>query len=184
MTKDELMNVHISEDVDPGQTYLIEVFAIFAEEVSIPAVRLVTTKPLPVWSLSYKLIKERLIQLLWQPNEDSIQDSYVIAIYKPGDYSDENIFRTKENYLFYEFSNDLNYEIEVKAISNNTYSRPKKIFFQNDQHKGDIAPYLVIILIIIAIVIVLSIIGFVAFSHYNERLIREICVESIELENL
>ena len=156
------MNAHISEDTDPGKTYRIEVFTIFAEEISEPAVCLVTTKPLRVKSLKAALVREKVVKISWKPNEDSIEDSFVIKIWEMAKYSNENIFRTKENYLFYDFPNDLVLLIDVKAISNDTYSDPNQYIFgktmRPNHNSNQWYIYLAIILIVIAILILLSII--------------------------
>merc|ERR1712106_778839 len=79
----EPLVARFTENLRPGRTYQVVVKTVSGSVASWPATGNVTTKPLPVRELRQEMdIETKEIKLVWDPNEESQQDSFKIKYHE------------------------------------------------------------------------------------------------------
>jgi len=124
------LEAEFTENLQPGRTYQVVVKTVSGSVASWPATGNVTTRPLPVRELRRETNeKTKEITLVWDPNEESQQDSFKIKYHELETFNgDSSSISVQEP----QFSMDnlqpgRNYSIAVSAVSNGIESVPSTI---------------------------------------------------------
>ncbi|XP_076311183.1 tyrosine-protein phosphatase 10D-like isoform X2 [Tachypleus tridentatus] len=128
--KEEKRVARFIEGLEPGQTYEVDVKTISGSVASWPATDNVITRPLPVVHLFATVGNPGDILVEWQPNNKSIQDSFLV------NYQETLTFSTdKKGVIIQETLYQINnlqpgkrYSINVAAMSKGVYSELTLIY--------------------------------------------------------
>lgn len=125
------LEAEFTENLQPGRTYQVVVKTVSGSVASWPATGNVTTRPLPVRELRQETNeKTKEITLVWDPNDESQQDSFKIKYHELETFNgDSSSISVQEP----QFSMDnlqpgRNYSIAVSAVSNGIQSVPSTMF--------------------------------------------------------
>ncbi|CAM1318251.1 Uncharacterised protein g6905 [Pycnogonum litorale] len=114
----------------PGRTYKVIVKTMSGNVQSWPAAGNVTTRPLPVASLTGKQISSDMLELNWSPDNRSHQEYYKVT-YREMDLftGDSSVFVVRDKrFTLEQLLPGRNYSISVIAVSRDVESKPATIF--------------------------------------------------------
>lgn len=128
--KDDQRIADFSSDLEPGRTYEVVVKTVSGNVASWPVTGNITTKPLPVNSLKAKPGKAGEITLDWLPNNESLQDSFMVKYHELEAYnSDGSVQVVQDTHVhLVNLLAGRNYSISVVAISKNVQSLETTVF--------------------------------------------------------
>lgn len=122
--------VTFNENLDPGNTYEVVLKTVSGNVASLPISCNATTAPLPVTNLIALYGESGEIILSWTPNNNSIQDSYLIRYHEidisNSDSSSKIVYEDK--ILLDKLLDGRNYSITVKAASKNVLSEGVTVY--------------------------------------------------------
>ncbi|XP_074644891.1 tyrosine-protein phosphatase 10D-like isoform X2 [Tubulanus polymorphus] len=103
----------------PGQQYLVQVQVISGNVFSSSVSDIVVTKPMIVENVAVKLLATNVLELKWETNKDSLQQTYEIryrAVLE-NSASQYNLKKTSDKFVSFQTVTGEKYEIEIYAIS-------------------------------------------------------------------
>lgn len=124
VSKDAPRVIHFEEDLEPGKTYEVAVKTLSGNVASWPLTGNITTKPLPVVNLRATPLKNNQIEVEWQANNRSIQDSFMVRYFEVEAFNSDGTVQVVHDSKVH--LDDLlagrNYSISVFAVSNDVQS--------------------------------------------------------------
>ena len=124
--------IHFSEGTKPGKTYKIEVNTRSEQISSKPIICNVTTRPLPLSSLTHRPGNSSDILLDWTVSPESTQDSFMVSFWEVNNYILKESVRVinRTSWHLLNLLSGRNYSIAVTALSHNISSIPPTIVYQ------------------------------------------------------
>lgn len=129
--KDEERVVKFDEGLEPGRTYEVIAKTVSGNVASWPVNSNITTAPLPVIDIKSSHGKSGEILLDWTPNNQSIQDSYVIKYHEVEAFNSDGTIQVVQNKTSAHLFNLLagrNFSITVFAVSHQVLSEPTVVY--------------------------------------------------------
>ena len=113
--------------IEPGRTYTVLVKTVAVNVASWPTYGNVTTRPLPVLDLKVNQnLETGQVELSWQPNNASLQDSYKIVYQEVEAFNgDARTLVTGDTRMSSELYPGRNYTVSVYSLSNMVHSAAK-----------------------------------------------------------
>ncbi|RWS29718.1 tyrosine-protein phosphatase 10D-like protein [Leptotrombidium deliense] len=130
ITKDSPRVAHFNENLAPGKTYEVVVKTVSGNVASWPVTGNVTTRPLPVLNLTATAGKTGEIKVQWQPNNNSVQDSYMVKYHDLEAFNaDGSVQIVQDTHVHLDNLLDgRNYSIFVIAISKDVNSEENVVY--------------------------------------------------------
>jgi cadherin 5 type 2 (VE-cadherin) len=130
VTKDAPRIVHFDEELEPGKTYEVAIKTVSGNVASWPLTGNITTRPLPVVNLKATPIENNQIEVEWQPNNKSIQDSYMLRFYEVEAFNSDGVVQVVHDnrILLEDLLAGRNYSIVVVSVSNGVSSEESIVY--------------------------------------------------------
>lgn len=129
--KDEERVAKFDEGLEPGRTYEVIVKTVSGNVASWAVNSNVTTAPLPVMDVKATHGKSGEINLEWTPNNQSIQDSYMIKYHEVEAFNSDGTVQVVKDKTNAQLTNLLagrNFSITVFAVSHEVLSEPTVVY--------------------------------------------------------
>ena len=122
--------VHFDEELEPGKTYEVAIKSVSGNVASWPLTGNITTKPLPVINLRATPIENNQIEVEWQPNNRSIQDSFMLRFYEVEAFNSDGTVQVVQDtrVVLEDLLAGRNYSIVVVAVSNGISSEESIVY--------------------------------------------------------
>lgn len=130
VSKDAPRVMHFEEDLEPGKTYEIAVKTLSGNVASWPLTGNVTTRPLPVVNLRATPQKNNKIDLEWEANNNSIQDSFMVRYYEVEAFNSDGTVQVVQDtrVTLEDLLAGRNYSIIVVSVSNEVSSTESTVY--------------------------------------------------------
>lgn len=129
--KDEERVARFDEGLEPGRTYEVLVKTVSGNVASWPISANITTAPLPVSSIKTTHGKAGEIFVEWTPNNQSIQDSFMIKYHEVEAFNSDGsvqVVQGKNSTHLVNLLAGRNFSITVFAVSHDVISEPTNAF--------------------------------------------------------
>jgi len=130
VSRDASRIVHFDEELEPGKTYEVAIKSVSGNVASWPLSGNITTRPLAVVNLKATSVENNQIEVEWQANNRSIQDSFMVRFYEVEVFNSDGTVQVVQDTRVHleDLLAGRNYSIVVVAVSNGISSEESIVY--------------------------------------------------------